>query len=416
MTDPIERHVRPRVLEALADTRIVVVQGARQVGKTTLVRTVVEELGGRLVTLDDELTRAAAQADPVGFLDQFPDGLMAVDEVQRVPELMLALKLIVDRDPRPGRFLLTGSADLLRLPATEDSLAGRAESVELLGFSQGEIAGHLERFIDRLFAGERFLDQSGADDRLGYLERAVAGGYPEALSRPPGRRRNQWLDNYLTRIVERDAPDVSNLSRLDELPRILRVLAARNSGELNLSDVASATGIPVRTLSPHVQLLETLYLVQRIPAWSTNLTKRAVSRPKVALLDSGLAARLIGVSAEGAAVSPGGHAAGSVLEGFVASELRRQLGWSEVQAQISHYRDRVGDEVDLILESDDGRVAGLEIKSTSSVGARDARWLIKLRDHLGSKFVGGLLLHTGRTSAPMGDRVAAVPIDTIWTT
>ncbi len=414
MFRPIQRNLRPRLLEAVADTRIVVLQGARQVGKTTLVRAVIDELSGRLVTLDDELTRSTAQADPAGFLRQHPDGMLAIDEVQRVPELVLALKLEVDRDPRPGRFLLTGSADLLRLPAIEDSLAGRAESVELLGFSQGEIAEHRERFIDRVFSGNRFLGHVGSLDRQGYLERAVAGGYPEALARPAGRRRNRWLDNYLTRIVERDAPDMSNLRRLDELPHILRMLAARNSGELNISDIASATGIPIRTLGPHIQLLETLYLIQRIPAWSTNLTKRVVSRPKVALLDTGLAARLVGVSAEGATTLPGGEVVGSLLEGFVAGELRKQLGWCDEQVRLSHYRDRVGDEVDLVLESDDGRFVGIEVKATSSVGARDARWLIKLRDRLGARFVAGLVLHTGRTSGPMGDRIAAVPIDTLW--
>ncbi|MGF0118356.1 ATP-binding protein [Promicromonospora sp. Marseille-Q5078] len=413
--EAVPRHVRPRVLEALSDTRVVVVQGARQVGKTTLLREVVAEDRGLLVTFDDELTRAAAQADPVGFLSQMTEGLLAIDEVQRVPELVLALKLVVDRDPRPGRFLLTGSANLLRLPATEDSLAGRAESIELHGFSQGELVGHKEQFVDRLLAGDTFLGTASDLVRNDYLERAVAGAYPEALSRPAGRRRNLWLENYLARIVERDAPDVSNLQRLGELPLILRVLAARDGGELNIAKVASDTGIPASTLVPHLELLETLYLIQRIPAWSTSLSKRVVSRPKTALLDSGLAARLLNVSAAGVSPSMNGEAAGHLLEGFVAGELRRQLGWSEESARISHYRDRAGDEVDLIIESDDGRVAGVEVKASASVGLRDAKWLLKLRDKLGDRFVAGVILHTGGTSGPFGDRVSAVPMDVLWT-
>ena len=413
--EAVPRHVRPRVLEALSDTRVVVVQGARQVGKTTLLREVVAEDRGLLVTFDDELTRAAAQADPVGFLSQMSEGLLAIDEVQRVPELVLALKLVVDRDPRPGRFLLTGSANLLRLPATEDSLAGRAESIELHGFSQGELVGHKEQFVDRLLAGDTFLGTASDLVRNDYLERAVAGAYPEALSRPAGRRRNLWLENYLARIVERDAPDVSNLQRLGELPLILRVLAARDGGELNIAKVASDTGIPASTLVPHLELLETLYLIQRIPAWSTSLSKRVVSRPKTALLDSGLAARLLNVSAAGVSPSMNGEAAGHLLEGFVAGELRRQLGWSEESARISHYRDRAGDEVDLIIESDDGRVAGVEVKASASVGLRDAKWLLKLRDKLGDRFVAGVILHTGGTSGPFGDRVSAVPMDVLWT-
>lgn len=414
MDHSIQRHVKPLVLEALTDTRVVVIQGARQVGKTTLVREIVETRGGRLVTFDDELTRAAAQADPLDFLAQNPDGLLAIDEVQRVPEVALALKLVVDRDPRPGRFLLTGSADLLRLPANEDSLAGRAESIELFGFSQGEIGGHREDFVRRLLSGDRFLGHSTVLARSDYLDRAVAGAFPEALSRSVARRRSQWLDNYVARVVTRDARDVSNLQRLGDLPLVLRLLAARNAEELNFAALAGETGIPARTLEPYVELLETLYLVQRIPAWSTNLTKRVVSRPKISLLDTGLAARLINVSARGADPAAYGEAAGHLLEGFVAGEVRRQLGWTDETVRMSHYRDRNGDEVDLILEADDGRVAGLEVKASASVGASDAKWLVRLRDRLGDRFVAGIVLHTGATSAPLGERIAAVPLDILW--
>ncbi|MGH3505127.1 MAG: ATP-binding protein, partial [Nocardioidaceae bacterium] len=333
---PLARSIGPRVLESLADTRIVVVQGARQVGKTTLIGEVTSDRGGRLVTLDDDLSRAAAEADPAGFLAQFPDGLLAIDEVQRVPALILALKLVVDQDPRPGRFLLTGSANLLRLPAMQDSLAGRAESVDLFGFSQGELSGHREQFIDRLLAGETFLGHASTLTRNDYLERACAGGYPEALARPHGRRRSAWLDNYIKRIVERDAADISALQHLDELPLLLRLLAARNAAELNTTNLASDAGMPVRTLGPYLALLETLFLLQRVPAWSTNLSKRVVSRPKSMLLDTGLAARLVNVSAAGTSPAANPEVAGQLLEGFVAGELRRQLGWAEHNARLSH--------------------------------------------------------------------------------
>jgi hypothetical protein len=412
----IKRHMKPRVLEALQDTRIVVIQGARQVGKTTLVREIVEEVGGRLVTFDDESIRSAAQADPVGFLHQNPDGLLAIDEIQRVPEMVLALKLVVDKDPRPGRFLLTGSANLLRLPAAQDSLAGRAETIELHGFSQGELAGHQERFIDRLLAADLFSGHTSSLTRHDYLERATAGGYPEALARTPGRRRSEWLDNYVRSIVERDAPDVSNLQRVADLPLILKVLAARNSEELNVADVSKETEIPVSSLNRLLDLLETLYLVQRIPAWSTNFSKRAVSRPKTSLLDTGLAARLINISAAGAGPEAYGEVAGHLLEGFIASEIRRQRAWADEPVRVSHFRDRSAGEVDLILETPDGRVAGLEVKSTSRVKSSDNKWLSQMRDKLGKRFVGGLVLHTGMTSAPFGERITAVPMDVLWTT
>lgn len=231
------------------------------------------------------------------------------------------------------------------------------------------------------------------------------------LARPVGRGRTTWLDNYLTRIVERDATDLSHLQRLGELPLLLRVIAARNSEELNLADIARDTGIPVRTLAPYVELLETLYLIQRIPAWSTNLTARVVSRPKVALLDTGLAARLVHISAPGAAPTATGALAGHLLEGFVAGELRRQLGWADATAQLSHYRDHGGGEIDLILETPDGTVAGIEVKSSATVAARDARWLAQLRDRVGSRFAAGIVLHTGTTSGPLGEKIAAVPLD-----
>lgn len=335
--------------------------------------------------------------------------------MQWVPELILALKYVVDRDRRPGRFLLTGSADLSRLPAVPDSLAGRAESVELYGFSQGELAGHTERFIDRLLSGERFADHTSELHRRDYLERAAAGGYPEALARAPRRRRERWLDNYARSIVRREAHDVSNLRRVAELPLILPVLAARGSGELNVADVARDTGIPARTLTPYLELLQTLYLTQHVPAWSTNLARRVVSRPKVSLLDSGLAARLVNASSKGTSPDASPGLAGALLESFAAGEIRRQLSWCQETATVWHFRDQHAGEVDLVLETPDGRVAGIEVKSTASPSARDAKGLVYLRGRLAPRFTAGLILHTGTTAAPFGDRIAAVPMDILWT-
>lgn len=410
----IPRHLASRVAEALGDTRIVVIQGARQVGKSTLATAIVQRRGGRLVSLDDEVTRIAADADPSGFVRQQPTGLLGIDEVQRVPALILALKAAVDADQRPGRFLVTGSANLLRMPAMQDSLAGRAENLDLFPLSQGELARHRETFIDRLLTGELFIDHRSGQTRQDYLERACAGGYPEALRRPPGRRRTAWFDSYLSRIVGRDAADISGLQRISELPRLLRLLAARNAMELNQADVARDMSIPARTLHPYLDLLETLFLIQRLPAWSTNLSNRVVERAKVSLLDGGLAARLVNVAAAGAGVAGNPQVAGQLLEGFVINELRRQLGWSEERPALYHYRDHNGPEVDVILETDDGRIAGLEIKAASTVQAKDGRWLAQLRGKLGRRFIAGLILHTGPEGAPFGDRIAAVPIDVIW--
>ncbi len=334
--------------------------------------------------------------------------------MQRAPGLVLALKLAVDQDPRPGRFLLSGSANLLRLPALTDSLAGRAEDIELYGFSQGELSGIHESFVERVFSGADFLGHRSQLHRADYLTRACAGGYPEALAREPGRRRAAWFDNYVRRIVERDAPDVSGLQQLDELPRLLRLLAARTACELSLADLARDAGLGVRTLPAYLDLLETLFLIHRLPAWSTNLSQRQVSRPKVVVVDTGLAARLLNVNATGAGPTANPQVAGQLLEGFVIGEIRRQLTWSEHNPRLFHFRDHNGAEVDLILETDGGAVVAIEVKAASTVTAKETRWLAQLRDRLGERFVAGLVLHTGATTVPFGDRIAAAPIDILW--
>lgn len=412
----LQRHSEPIVLEALADTRIVIVQGPRQAGKTTLVNKIVRETDGLLVSLDDAAVLEFAKADPAGFLAQAGDRVLAVDELQRAPELFLEMKLIVDRDTRPGQFLVTGSADLLRLPATGDSLAGRTETIQLLGFSQGEIAGRKERFIDRLLGGELFHEHVSSLTRHDYLERATAGGYPEALSRPPGRRREKWFDDYLSRIVERDARDISRSRRLDELPLILSMIAARNACELNYTDIAKEAGMADNAVRRLVEVLESLYLIQRIPAWFTNATKRAASRPKVSLLDSGLAASSLNVSAAGVAPTVPSQAplAGQLLEGFVSGELKRQSMWADERARIHHFRDRSAGEVDVLLATRDGRVAGIEVKASASVTASDFTGLRRLRDVLGDRFIGGVVLHSGAEATPFSSKLSAVPIDALW--
>lgn len=414
MASLLERHVAPIVRESIDHFRIVEIQGARQSGKTTLAQVIANERGGRLVSLDDALVRAAAADDPLTFVEQYPDGLLVIDELQRVPELVLALKQTVDRDPRPGRFLVTGSASLLRMPTVQDSLAGRAVSVELHGFSQGELRGQVEHFIDRAFAGDRFLDHHSALTKTDYVEIITAGTYPEAISLPAGRTRDRWFDGYLSRIIERDAPDIAEGRRIADLPLVMRMIAARNAEELNVADLSKESGIPATTIARLIDLLETMYLIQRVPAWATNLTKRMVKRPKAMLLDTGLAARLVNATTAslgpGASNSPIGH----LFEAFVATELRRQREWSETHPELSHYRVHQAEEVDLILETGDGRIVGIEVRTSGMVKSRDARHLATLRDKLGRRFVGGFVLHTGRSAAPFGDRIAAAPLDVLW--
>lgn len=408
------RHTRELVEETLADTPITVIQGARQVGKSTLAQGVVEGREARVLNLDGTAPYNAAKADPDAFVRQ-TEGLLVIDEVQRVPELVRAMKEAVDEDRRPGRFLITGSANLLEIPGTQESLAGRAETVTLYGLSQGELRGKREDFIDRLLGGDEAAlgARSSALKREDYLEVLCAGSYPEPLNRTP-RRRNAWFDNYLNRIMTRDVQDLSRLAHLDRLPNLLRLLAANNSGELVKSRIAKDADIPERSLPPYLDLLETLYLIHTVPAWGQNLTKRVAARPKVSLLDTGLAARLNNVTA--AAMAPGrvSDVAGGLFEAFVSGELRRQLAWSESQASLFHFRDRDGLEVDLVLESADRHVAGIEMKAAGNVTKGDFKGLTFLRDKLQGRFSMGVVLYTGTWALPFGDRLWALPYSAMW--
>ncbi len=410
----IPRFIGPLVQQTLADTPVTVVQGARQVGKSTLVRQVVAGSGATFVTLDDSAAHQAALTDPESFVRQ-ADGLLAIDEVQRAPALIRAMKGAVDDDRRPGRFLITGSANLLELPGAQDSLAGRAETIPLYGLSQGELEGSREDFIDRVLAGDAdaLRRRPATLSRHEYLEIICAGSYPEPLRRT-GRRRDAWFDNYLRRIVSRDARDVSRLMHLDRLPILVKILAANNAGELVLARVAADSGLPETSLRNYIALLESLYLVHRLPPWGNNLTSRAVGRPKVALLDSGLAARLAHLSPKAMAPGAADGAAGALFEAYATGELRRQAGWATSDVELFHFRHRDGYEVDVVIEDGHRDVAGIEIKATASPGKRHFRGLEFLRDKLGKRFQLGVLLYSGKTPLPFGDRLWALPYQTLW--
>jgi predicted AAA+ superfamily ATPase len=408
------RFAQELVEETLSDTPITVLQGARQVGKSTLVREVLAAREATVLSLDAAASYNAAKADPDAFVRQ-TKGLLGIDEIQRVPELIRAMKDAVEEDRRPGRYLITGSANLLDLPGTQESLAGRAETVVLYGLSRGEIEGRREDFVDQLMGGDAGALQRRRTSltRADYLEMICAGSYPEPLGRR-GRRRNAWFDNYLHRIISRDARDVSRLLHLDHLPTLVRLLSANNAGELVKARLARDAGIPETSLHSYVDLLETLYLIQQIPAWGNNLTRRVTGRPKVSLLDTGLAARLKNVTP--AAMQPGlvSDAAGGLFEAFVAGELRRQLVWSETDARLAHFRDTDGLEVDLVLEDADRRVAGVEVKAARTVTKKDFRGLEFLRGKLGVRFTLGVLLYTGPDALPFGDRLWALPVAALW--
>jgi uncharacterized protein len=406
----IPRRAETQVDAALADTRVVLINGARQAGKSTLVRIVAGDRVAERRDLDRAQDRAAAITDPVGFVDS--QDLLVIDEIQRVPELLLAIKASVDQDPRPGRYLLTGSSRLFGMIGAPDALPGRMETVELWPFSQGEIDGAPDGFIDAIFTLGTDLRHESAVTRADYAARIVRGGLPEAASRADPRRRERFLDAYVQALIDRDVRQLADIQHKGELRKLVRLLAARSATVIAANSLESALGLSRPTIARYLQALEEIFLVKRIPGWSRNLGTRATAAAKLIFVDSGIAANEIAVDAR-ALLRPGAPF-GQLLESFVLSELSRQLTWSKQPAELSHYRDHSKFEVDAVLENRSGQVIGIEVKAASTVGPDDFRGLRRIADRLGDDFLTGVVLYTGTSTLPFGDRLRAMPISALW--
>jgi hypothetical protein len=413
MTDPTlyPRFVRSRLEEALEDTPVVLVHGPRQCGKTTLARMVGDAAGYEYITFDDDVQLAAAQADPVGFVADLTDRTV-LDEVQRVPTLFLSLKTAVDRDRRPGRFILTGSANVLLVPKLADSLAGRMEILRLHPLAQDELAGQASRFIDALFAA-RFRNRSF--ERLGHglAERVVAGGYPAALLRAKAKRRAAWYRDYIETLVQRDVRDLARIRAIGSLPRLLQLAAGQTARLVNVAEMASVFQLSRPTIRDYVVLLERIFLLEHLQPWHSNRLRRLIKTPKLHLGDTGLASALLGVDAE--FLIKDRAMLGQLLETFVFQELKRQASWSDTPVQFYHFRDKDGVEVDIVLEKA-GTVAGIEIKAAATVMKKDFRGLKKLREANGERFAAGVVVYDGEHVVGFGEKLYAVPIRALWET
>ena len=410
-----KRNLHAMVYEALADTPVVFVNGARQTGKSTLVRAIADDLdGARLLDLDEGAALAAAAADPAGFL-AYGEGLTVIDEVQRVPDLFLALKATVDRDRRPGRFLLTGSADVLLLPELSGLLAGRMEVLTLWPLSQDELGGREGRFVDALFSTP-FSPRSppsptdGADSSV--IRRALVGGFPEPLGRAKAHRRAAWFRSYAVTVLQREVRSLAQIDDLSAFPRLLALLAARAGGLLNTAELSRASGIPRTTLDRYLGLLRTTFLLSFLPAWSTNLGKRLVRSPKQYLVDTGLLAALTGLSED--RVQAHAELRGPLVESFVFGELSKQITWSRSAPTLHHFRTHAGSEVDFLLEAPTGEVVGVEVKARRSVRSGDFRSLRGLRKDVPHRFRRGVVLYDGEEALSFGEDLYAVPISSLW--
>jgi hypothetical protein len=402
------RWIEPRIDEALQDTPVVLLAGPRQAGKTTLVRQIAER-GLHYLTLDDELTLLSAREDPVGMIRNLDRAV--IDEIQRAPELLLAIKKSVDEDRRPGRFLLTGSANLMALPMVADSLAGRMETLMLLPLSQSEIENRPANWVDRVFAGEILTTNTPV---LGsnLVERVLRGGYPEAVARPTEKRRTAWARQYINAILQRDVRDVAEIDKLDQLPRFLRALAQTAGQMCNYSELGGQVGLDGKTVSRYISVFEQMYLLKRIDVWARNRLKRVVKTPKLQFIDSGLLSVLTNIGHKDIELDKTGY--GHILESFVFGELLKHSATSDDDYRLLYYRDADKYEVDVVIENSAGQLLGVEVKASATVKERDLRGLKKLSGLAGDQLTAGMLLYDGDETMPLGSNLWAAPLSTLW--
>ncbi len=405
------RHITSLLLEALTDTPVVLINGARQTGKSTLAQ-VPEIHNYRYLTLDNPVVLAAAKNDPSGFISAL-DGPVVLDEVQRAPELFLSIKAAVDRDRRPGRFLLTGSAHVLLLPTIADSLAGRMEILSLWPLSTAELAA-MPRFnrADWLFNGDLNALAIPVCTREQLVDILLAGGFPEAVSRSLEKRRSAWFDSYLHAILQRDVRELANLEQLSEVPNLLQLLAARSANLLNFAELSRSSGLPQTTLKRYFSLLETLFLVYRLAAWHRNASKRLVKASKVFVLDSGLLAHLSNLSKSHLMAETG--LPGELVETFVLNELLKHLAFAKQKMTLWHYRTQTNFEVDFVLENRLGKLTGIEVKASSTVTSHDFRGLRHLQENEPEAFQRGIVLYSGQEIVPFSRHLFAVPLSMWW--
>ena len=405
----LPRRIEPRIAEALLDTPVVLLAGPRQAGKTTLVRHIAAQQGLRYLTLDDGLTLLSAREDPVGMVRSLDRAV--IDEIQRAPQLLLAIKKSVDEDRRPGRFLLTGSANLMALPTVADSLVGRMETLSLLLLSQSEMALRQANWIDQAFAG-RILQASTPAVGEALVERVLRGGYPEAVARPAGRRRTTWARQYIDALIERDVRDIAHIDKLDQLPRFLRALAHTAGQMCNYTQLGAQVGLDGKTALRYCGVFEQMYLLQRIDVWARNRLSRVVKTAKLQFLDAGLLASLLDLTAQ--EVAQDRTRFGNVLETFVFGELLKHSTTAQDDYRLMYYRDADKFEVDVVIENAAGQLVGVEVKAAATVKASDLRGLKKWAALAGPQFRLGVVLYDGTETLPLGDGLWAAPLSSLW--
>ena len=404
------RYSAANIQEALADTPVVFVMGPRQVGKTTLVKSLINE-EWEYITLDDQAQFEIAKADPVGFIRNLPPKQIALDEVQRLPELFISIKQSVDENRQPGRFLLTGSANALLLPRLSDSLAGRMESVRLTALSECEIRGCQPTFLTKLLSQKA---PSAQETRLRnhLLQRIVTGCFPEPLQRSSERRSTAWYQQYINTLIQRDIQDLAHVDHPDLMTKLLKLTAFYAGKLVNLTELGNKLGLNRLTIQKYIALLEQLFLVEQLPAWHSNEYKRLIKKPKLHSIDTGMMCAIRGLTRERLVQQPADF--GLLLESFVYNELRKQATWIDEPLNFFHYRDKDKVEVDIIIENGIGDCFAVEVKAAATLNAKDFTGLKRFQNIAGNRFKFGILLYDGDHTTAFGDRLFAVPIGALW--
>lgn len=405
------RHIQPRIEEALADTPVVLVHGPRQCGKTTLVKQIGDLRGYTYMSFDDDNLVNAAHADPIGFVDRLGDKVI-LDEIQRVPELFTSLKHAVDKHRVAGRFLLTGSANILLLPKLSDSLAGRMEAIQLHTLSRYEIEAKGEALLPHLFKNElAFRPLDKLNDTL--AEYIVEGGFPEPLQRASAKRKQQWYQNYINTLIQRDIREMAQIANLDALPKLLELTALQSAQLLNLSSISKSFQLSRQTITSYFTLLQHIFLVDELPAWHNNKGKRLIKTPKVHLCDTGLAAAVLKLTSE-QLYDEDRTILGNLLESFVYNELKRQASWHKKEISFYHYRDKDQYEVDIVMEQYGGGTVGIEVKASATVKEQDFKGLKRLQNTVGKHWKAGIIFFDGEYPLSFGSKLHALPISALW--
>lgn len=416
LTGLVERRLVDVAATRFTEEPVLVLNGPRTVGKSTLLSQLAKRLGRPVIDCDDPSTRSALRADPGRFVESGEPVL--IDEYQHVPEVLDAIKAQLNRDLRAGRYVLAGSTRYAAIPAAAQALTGRVDIITVLPLTQGEIDGVPEAFIARVLAGHGIetQPQMPATTRDEYAQRSTSGGMPVALRRPAGPSRSRWFANYIDLVIDKDVMDISRIRQREMLPRLLGQLAARSGQVLNMAAAAGAIGLDRSTAENYIKLLEAVFLIYRLPAWGTTVGSRVVKHPKVHMTDSGVMAWLLNLTpqkiaqAAPATLTEYGH----LLETFAVGEIHKQVSWSDAPVATGYFRNEAGDEVDIVLERDDGQVFAFEIKAGTRISGEDLRGLRLLKDRLGSRLQEAVVLYTGEHAYRHDGWIWILPLSQLW--